>query len=113
VAQTHARMDEIQQYFFLQDRGEVGSSPEVVLGRGRRPFELATVEFSLKRWLTVRANHDKSPVALRVKMGSRLPGEASCASAKLRKLRLSVAMARMKGEGDDSLWDSRGCQWGL
>jgi hypothetical protein len=90
-------MDEIQQYFFLQDRGEVGSSPEVVLERGRRPFELATVEFSLKRWLTVRANHDKSPVALRVKMGSRLPGEASCASGPAQEATVERGIGKDEG----------------
>jgi hypothetical protein len=63
----------------------VGSSPEEVLERGRRRFELATVEFPFKRRLMVMANYGSSLAALRVKMGPRHPGESSCVAIQARE----------------------------
>jgi hypothetical protein len=75
-------MDEIRRGFVLQDRGEVGKSPEEDLGRGRRRVRLATVAFSFWRWLMVRAIHGGSPMVVKGKTGSAQPGEAPCAGGK-------------------------------
>jgi hypothetical protein len=59
----------------LRDRGEEGSSPEVVLGRRRRWFGLAAVALSSKRWLTVRAFLSGSLMVVIGRTGSSYLGE--------------------------------------
>jgi hypothetical protein len=56
------------------------------------------MEFSFKWRLTVRANHGSSLVALRVKTGSRHPGESSCIGIQARE-----AMVQRGIRGDTAL----------
>jgi hypothetical protein len=75
----------------------VENSPRVVLGHGKRWFGLAVAVFSSNRQLTVRAIYNRSPTVLRVKTGSRHPGETSCAGGQARE-----AMVR-RGGSDSAL----------
>jgi hypothetical protein len=63
-------VDGFRRDFFLHDRGKEGSSPEVVLERGRRQFGLAAVGgFSVRRRLVV-ALSGGSPAKVRGKTGA-------------------------------------------
>jgi hypothetical protein len=63
AAQTHARMDETQRDFFLQDHEEEGNSPEAVLEHGRWRFGLATARMQVRRrWLGLGKIHREKPL---------------------------------------------------
>jgi hypothetical protein len=68
-AQARAMVHGFRRDFFLQDRGEEGSSPEVVLERGRRQFGLAVAySFSIQRQPVVALSSGSS-TEVRDKMG--------------------------------------------
>jgi hypothetical protein len=79
-------------------------------GSRRRREGLAAAVFYSKRWLLVGAIHDVSPLALKVKTGSRHAGEASCTSSKLGKLRFPVTEAKVEARvvaGKKLPWGTR------